>query len=81
MKIIILGGLGGRKERSYRILEMKWFVTKHDVAKFAGHHAQCKDLRESGTSDANVIAQALYLFQHQKCEGCIVYLHALLASR
>ena len=45
MKITTSSGLRG-EERSYRSLETKWSVIKHDVAKFAGHHAQCKDFSQ-----------------------------------
>ena len=69
----------GREERSYHTLETKWFVIEHVVAKIASRHAQCKDLWEFGTSNADVIAQALDLYQRQNVKGAtFVYMHCWL---
>ena len=52
-------------------METKWSVVKLDVVEFASHHAQCEGLRESGTSEADVIAQALDLYQLRNSGGAL----------
>lgn len=59
-----------------KILETKWGVIKHDVAKFVGVYSQVLKLQESGTSLEDVLQQALELYRvkHPKQQG-FLYIH------
>ena len=64
---------GKRPERS---LESKWSSIKHDVSKFVGNCSQVEDLRRSGTSEADILVEALDLYKIKHPKGAsFTYLH------
>ena len=64
---------GKRPERS---LESKWSAIKHDVSKFVGVHSQVEDLQRSGTSEADILVEALDLYKLKHPKGAsFTYLH------
>ena len=55
----------GAGERPSRLLETKWGVVKHDVAKFYGVYKRVLNYRELETSLDDGLERALELYKHR----------------